>query len=212
MKFLLFTWLLLATAQAAGCERPWIFFDTGETLIAVPKDYKNMQNEPGVEQYLQDLKAGGYPLGLIVNIPEEWGEGIPGKDLVTRRVIYFRQFLAEGWKEGAAPFPMELFGKMKGQGANRKFQGRVFFPVHNSDRKPAICPTCALSVAFAAARRAGCPALYVGEDAAEMAAAESIGFIPFQVGHSDGENFYLGAEKIPEYMKSYTPGRWKSGN
>lgn len=212
MKFLALALLLFSVTAKADCDRPWIFFDTGETLIAVPKDYKNMENEPGMEKYLRELKASGYPIGLIVNIPEEWGEGIPGKDQVTRRVIFLQQFLAEGWKEGADPFPMELFGKMRGKGANRKFQGRVFFPTHNSDRKPAVCPTCALNVAFDAAKRAGCPALYLGEDAKEMEAAESVGFIPFQVGHSDGGNFYLGAEKIPEYMKSYTPGRWKSGN
>ncbi|MGZ3693558.1 MAG: hypothetical protein ACXWQO_05165 [Bdellovibrionota bacterium] len=202
---------LTSTAEAAGCTHPWIYFDTGETLVAVPPDYKNMSNEPGMEKYLGQLQDQGNPLGLVVNVPEDWGDEIPVTNLLARRVLYTQQFFREGWLAGAAEFPWGFFGKIEGTGKNRTFKGHVFFPTKNSDRKPAVCPTCALNLAFDEAHAAGCPAIYEGEDAKEMEAAEQIGFIPFQVGHTDSANFYLLPEKVQTYLKNYVPGRWKQG-
>ncbi len=203
--------LFSVSAHATSCLQPWMLFDTGDTLVIVPEDYKNMHNEPGLEGYLKQLEAANFPLGLIINVPEDWGQEIPVDDLLTRKVLYTQQFFREGWLGDAPDFPWGRFGKIEGQGKDRRFHGHVFFPAKNSDRKPGTCPTCTLNLAFDAAKKAGCPAIYQGEDAAEMEAAEKVGLIPFQVGHTDPAEFFLRSEKILNYLKNYRPGQWKLG-
>lgn len=209
MKTILLIALSFFLVPDAGAACTRIYFDTGETLISVPPDYKNMTNKPGLEDYLESLEEGGYELGLIVNVPEDWGNEIDVKDPLTRRFLYTQQFFTEGWKAGTDPFPWQFFGKVEGEGRARVYKGHAFFPFKNTERKPGNCESCVLNRAYRAAKDAGCRAVYLGEDAAEMAAAEQIGFIPFQVGHSDAGNFFLPLEKIQGYIKGYKPGRWK---
>jgi hypothetical protein len=198
-------------AVAAECPRPWILFDTGQTLVATPPDYKNMRNMPGMEDYIKALGEENYLLGLVINVPEDWGSEIPVQDPIAKRVIYTQQFFQEGWMPKAAVFPWDPFGKFEGKGSTREFKGRVFFPMKDAERKPAICPSCVLNVALNAAKKAGCAAIFEGEDAEEMKAAEEVGLIPFQVGNTDPSQFYLAPEKIEAYVKNYVPGQWKKG-
>jgi hypothetical protein len=200
-----------AQAMATSCVQPWIFFDTGETLVSVPPDYKNMTNKPDMEDYLLQLEKEGYTLGLVVNVPEGWGSEIPVNDPLTKKVLYTQQFFREGWLAGAPDFPWDRFGRIEGRGRSRKFHGQAFFPARSSDRKPATCPTCAMNLAFKAAQDAGCAAVYEGEDAEEMQAAEQVGFTPFQVGHTDPTEFFLRPEKLMPYVSKYSPGQWKRG-
>ena len=73
------------------CAKPWVFFDLGNTIVATPLDkpptdptsdieriYWTRYHHAGVLRdalwYLEDLKSKGYPIGLLVNIPESWGD------------------------------------------------------------------------------------------------------------------------------------------
>ena len=81
-------WVVVATAFAEAPAKPWLFFDLGEnSLLSTGKDrdgdlnavaWMKFQGDDGKPTdalaYLEGLRAKGYPIGLIINIPEEWGD------------------------------------------------------------------------------------------------------------------------------------------
>ena len=62
------------TNRWVACHHPWVFFDLGDTLIDVKsRKGKDVQYLPGAAEYLADLRSKGYHIGLITNVPENWG-------------------------------------------------------------------------------------------------------------------------------------------
>jgi hypothetical protein len=204
--------LIPLAAEADPCPRPWIFFDSGGPLVDLTPDKKNFRNVPGALEYLAELDARKYPLGLIVNLDDEDGDDIPAADQRTQQALFMGVYLRQYWLPGEPFFPMSYFGKFTGTGASRRFTGRAFFPTDHTKEKPATCADCVFSVARASVPE-GCPAVFQGEDPDEMAAAEKVRLIPFWVGHTDKTDgfFWLREDKIAGYVKGYKPGMWKSG-
>jgi hypothetical protein len=223
MKLALVAFLLSSTALAAPCAKPWLMFDTGNTLIKVPKlpngdpDFDNLSNLPGVLEYLKAIDDAGYPLGIVVNLGATDGDGVPAANPRTSQVVYVTDFIASGWVD-PQPFPWFRFGTVEGAAAARRFFGRIYLGRSKEERKPAIGPKSVFQQAFQAARDAGCPAVFFGESEEEMVASEKVGFIPFWVGHTDHsydeshpDRFWLRPELIAKYVKGYKKGLWKTG-
>jgi phosphoglycolate phosphatase-like HAD superfamily hydrolase len=161
---LLATALLSSPAFAAPCARPWLLFDTGNVLIDT-SDFAHLRFMPGAREYLRDARRRGYRIGLIVNIPDEWGRGARDK------VAALKRFVAENWAD-ARPFDWTQFAF-------------VLVPLKDEERKPAPA-----LFERARARIRGCEALYQGEDPAEIEAARKAGLHAHLVGQ-EGEPFFL---------------------
>ncbi|MBC7692100.1 MAG: hypothetical protein H7222_10045 [Methylotenera sp.] len=203
---------------AQTCARPWVFFDVGNTLIVTkpdpsrPDHLKDIHYIPGALRYLRILKRDFYPLGVISNLPEGWGDEGPYKnvqDKRTRQLLQTQLSFSQDWQAGTPEFDWTYFGKMTGSGNGRTYFGNVYFPNLTGERKPAVCATCVFNRALATAQDAGCPALYVGESEDEMRAAEKAGFIPFLLTLDHGEGVFLPPGYIETYIKNYQPGGWK---
>jgi hypothetical protein len=209
---------LLSSSAQAACEKPWIFFDVGNTLVlAQPDPHKegHLLDEryvQGVVPYLKKLRSKGYPLGLISNIPPEWGEEDEFSQIankLTRQLLRTQKAFSEDWKKGERPFDWSYFGTLKGSGDQLTFEGRVYFPTRVEERKPRTCPDCTFNRALEAAKAEGCQALYIGESREEMAAAERAGFIPFWYQAESKHPRFIPENKIRDYMRNYRPGDWK---
>ena len=81
-------------ARESEAVKPWVFFDLGEnSLVATPKDpntgdivklsWMRYVGEDGKEAdartYLEGLRVHGYSVGLIVNIPQDWGDPLAAR-------------------------------------------------------------------------------------------------------------------------------------
>ncbi len=172
--------LLFATsALASQCERPYIFFDLGNTLVDTKTyDFKKVVYMPGAYDYLRELKSHGYPLGLIVNIPESWGT------THEEKMTALQNFIANLWVD-SNPMRWDIF------------DAGVLIPMNNSERKPAAA---LFESAASIAASHGCPAIYEGEELAEMAPAKAAGLKPFLAG-DQGRSFFLPVERIDEYAR-----------
>ena len=113
-----------SAAQAASapgrelvkCDKPVMYFDLGDVLIDT-HDWDNLRYMPDAHKYVENLKQDGYTLGLIVNIPAEWGK------TDAQRMKALKDFVAKTWKE-KEPFAWDLFSK-------------IYVPQTNAERKPA---------------------------------------------------------------------------
>lgn len=164
-----------AVPARAGDGLPWVFFDLGKTLINHNSDYTDMRYIPGTVDYLRGLKNRGFHLAILINWPEEEGNGDAEKLALCRR------FVSDGWN-GPAPFDWELFDA-------------VFFPPKNVYRKPhPYLFRKALKTASPAA------AVYQGENPAEIEAAEKAGMTAHRVvffpGPWEEPAGYLSADEI----------------
>jgi FMN phosphatase YigB (HAD superfamily) len=152
-----------ASSAAGSCDKPVLFFDLGDVLIDT-HDWDNLRYMSGALGYLEKLKTDGYSLGLIVNIPAEWGT------TNEERIATLKSFVAKTWKE-PAPFAWELFNL-------------ILVPYTNAERKPAP------AMFLRALKSAGsCPALYQGEKDVEIAEALKLGLKAHDVG--TGNQFKL---------------------
>ena len=166
---------LLAAPAAARDAQPWVFFDLGKTLISHSPQYTDMKYIPGARAYLQDLKARGFRLGMLINWPAEEGSGN------AEKLELVKKFLYDGWNDPAY-FDWDLFDA-------------VLFPPKNEYRKPN-------PYLFVQAVKLAGPdgAVYQGESSAEIAAAEKAGLPAHRVVFfpAPGEKpvTYLSAEEI----------------
>src|SRR5687768_17107062 len=79
---------LITPKSFAECARPYMFFDLGETLVDTETtNFQSITYMPGAYQYLRDLQANGYPIGMLINIPEDWGTTNEEKVAQTKKFI-----------------------------------------------------------------------------------------------------------------------------
>jgi len=191
----LFTGLLLAVATTAsslvardasaspisGCELPWIFFDLGaNTLVETTETgSKPMNYMPGAWEYLKDLRSKGYHLGLLVNIPESWGETQPEKLAATQ------SFLLSHWTD-TRPFDWSIFDL------------GAAFPPEDTQRKPA---PYLFNQAAKQASDSGCDSVYQSTLPDEIPAADAAGMHGIRLGNGlwDG-NFYYPEAKLRKHQ------------
>ena len=146
--FLFFTSLFGFQAKAQD-KRPWVYFDLGDTVVNT-KDMKDIKYMRGAREYIEELKREGFKIGIISNIPENWGMDYDEKLLTLKKVIQ------DGWNE-ERPFDWTVFDE-------------VILPLKNTEMKPA--PTLFLK---AIQKAESCPSMYVGESSKEITAAQNTG-------------------------------------
>lgn len=225
-------------------KNTWVFFDLGNTLIDTKtnnynpmfwmrdhqaKDmygkfrWQDAESYNSAREYIIDLQKKFYKLGMLTDIPEEWGINYPPenpvKDLATAKIIRLTDFLSgkvpsdkTQWKEGEEPWDYSPFGKFVGKKENRIFQGSLFLPQKNTERKNKASKVLfqrGLAYAQQSNKFGKIIALYVGEDMEELQLAEDSGMIPFQVGVTSKKYFYPPPDKIDWYTKNYQKGLWK---
>ena len=171
--FVTATWVMASPALAhAGCELPWIFFDLGaNTIIDTDHDtFNKIKYMPEAHAYLQDLRAKGYHLGLLVNIPENWGKTQEEKLKTTQATI------AASWDDS---IPMDW----------AQFDLGVAFPPTDAERKPA---PFLFDQAVARAAASGCDTVYQTTLPDEVPAAYRAGMVGIRVGTTpyDGHFYY----------------------
>lgn len=130
-------------------KKPWVYFDLGDTIVKT-KDMKHLRYEKGAREYMEELKREGFKIGIISNIPENWGMDYDEKLQSLKKVIQ------EGWDE-ERPFDWTVFDE-------------VILPLKNTEMKPA--PTLFLK---AITKAESCPSAYVGESPKEIVAAKEVG-------------------------------------
>jgi hypothetical protein len=162
-----------ATATAAGTttaaeHRPAcsvVWFDLGNTLVntTVPGQ---MTYLPGALHHLRLLHALGVPIGLITNVPPEWGA------TDAERAAATKAYVDKAWAE-PEPFAWELFGD------------RILTPRSTAEAKPA-------PALFERGRDAAAPcrSFYEGETPAEITAADNAGLTGYLTGQP-GRPAYL---------------------
>lgn len=140
---------LFAFKTYAGDKRPWVYVDLGDTIVNT-SDMKHIKYMTGAREYIEDLKQEGFKIGIISNIPEEWGLTF------EQKLKRLKEVIASGWDD-SAPFDWGVFDQ-------------VILPLKNDEMKPN--PTLFLK---AIEKAEGCPSLYVGESAKEITAAKAVG-------------------------------------
>jgi FMN phosphatase YigB (HAD superfamily) len=141
-----------------GCSVVW--FDLGNTLVdtSVPKQMTYMA---GALEHLRLLRAVGVPVGLITNVPPEWGA------TDAERAAATKAYVDAAWAE-SEPFPWGWFGD------------RVLTPRSTAESKPA-------PALFERGQEVAgpCRSFYEGETPAEIAAAEQSRMTGYLTGRPD---------------------------
>ncbi len=143
-----------------------VYFDLGETLIHTEDD-GSTHYLPEAARQLQELREADVEVGLITNVPPEWGETDPARAAKLREVV------DAGWT-GPQPFAWE------------DFEGRVLTPRTVEERKPS-------PVLFERGQdtAAGCHVVYQGETPEELEVASGEGYFTYLVGRGAPWPAYL---------------------
>lgn len=134
-----------------------VYFDLGETLVHTAED-SSTGYMPGAAAYLRELRKRNIEVGLITNVPSEWGETDAERAAALKKEV-------DGTWKGSAPFAWEDFGD------------RILTPRTEAERKPA-------PVLWERAKEDanGCRLVYEAETAEETEAAASLGYVAYQTG------------------------------
>lgn len=176
--------LFLQKTQAAN-QKPLMFFDLGMTVVMTVKDpktddFSQIYYMPGALSYLKSLKAAGYKLGLLVNVPDEWGNSLEVK------IAKIKSFVAERWTDHE-PMDWSLF------------DAGIFVPPKDEFRKPA---PFLFKQAVKLATDQGVHAIFQGEDVKEVQTAKDAGMFAYQV--QDGPDFFLKIDSIASFRGNET--------
>jgi phosphoglycolate phosphatase-like HAD superfamily hydrolase len=154
-------------------KKLWVYFDLGDTVVST-KDMKHLKYMKGAREYMEELKREGFKIGIISNIPENWGMDYDEKFLTLKKMIH------DGWDE-ERPFDWTVFDE-------------VILPMKNSELKPA--PTLFLKAITVAK---SCPSVYVGESPKEIKAAADLGMAAKLYVDTDAEN-YIPVVKVKSFI------------
>lgn len=175
-----------STPKAEESNKIWVFFDLGNTIVDTA-DFTKQHYINGAKDYLKNLRAAGFSIGLTLNIPEEWGTTVVGKFAEIVRFI-------DGRRKDTPPHAQWADGIEFDW--NDFDENGVLFPLKNDERKPKpVLFLRALQVAGA------CGAVFQGEDAAEIATAESLGMANYHVGQA-GRDFYMPIGEIKKAVRA----------
>jgi hypothetical protein len=161
--------------NAEICGKPWVFFDLGNTVIAsVPG--QSFHYLPGAHAYLRELKKRGFSLGLITNIPENWG---PTR---AERIRKLKKMIREGWSKETGTEAMDWSDFP---------ETSIVIPRRRSERKPApYLYHAALAKVSLAEGEKNCPVYFEGEDPGEVAQADREGMIGYLVGKNPAAPYF----------------------
>lgn len=171
-KVLFFLSVFSFSAMAKD-KKPWVYFDLGDTVVRT-KDMKHIKYMRGAREYMEELKREGINIGIISNIPEDWGLDYDGKLQSLKKVIL------DGWDE-ERPFDWSVFDE-------------VILPLKNTEMKPS--PTLFLK---AISKAESCPSVYIGESPKEIAAAKEVGMAAKLYDESE-ESIYIPISTINTFI------------
>ena len=224
--------LLAPGAQAAElCRHAFIYFDLGQTLVDTDtnkynpmfyfklseRDHSDARYFPSAKEYIDELASRGHQLGILADIPGDWGVNYPVaepvRDLPTAKVLRTMDFLAgllpeDGASWQGVAFDWSPFVEITGEGAERLALGRLFLPQTNAERKK-VGSLAIFHRALEAAKAQGCPAVFQGEQEKEMELAEKAGLIPYWVGNTVKGRFFLDPSQVDAYVRDFKPGAWR---
>ena len=170
---LVFVFSLFGFGANAQDKKPWVYFDLGDTIVRT-KDMKHLKYIPKAREYMEDLKREGFKIGIISNIPEDWGMDYDEKFLTLKKIIH------DGWDE-ERPFDWTVYDE-------------VILPLHDSEMKPS-------PVLFekAIVRAQSCPSAYIGESPKEILAATKVGMAAKLFNEAD-EEIYIPIREMKKFM------------
>lgn len=128
----------------------------------------------GAREYVEELKREGFKIGIISNIPEEWGMDY------DQKLLTLKKFIKEGWIEDQ-PIDWTVYDE-------------IILPLKNTELKPA--PTLFLE---AIKKAESCPSMYVGESPKEITAAINLGMAAKLFVEQDMEP-YLPVDEVKSYL------------
>lgn len=170
----------LVPIPAHPCGKPWIFFDLGNTLIEAAPGHES-RYLPGAQSYIEELKKRGYPMGLITNIPEKWGNS------QSTRIQALKKIVRETWTKDPSANEMNW---------NDFPESHIVVPPRDANRKPApYLFRAALAAVTLEEGKIGCPVYFQGEDPLEVAAAEKVGMRGYIV-RKDPNALYLPLSRL----------------
>lgn len=153
--------------RAPPCEKTWVFFDLGNTVI---NSHPGQESRylPGVHAYIRELRRRGNPIGLITNVPEKWAPSRSGRIKILKKMV------AEGWTKEAGAETMDWADFP---------DSAIVIPSGDAYRKPGPHPfqTALAQVSVLEGTRK-CRVVFQGEDPIEVSAAEKNGMIGYVVG------------------------------
>jgi FMN phosphatase YigB (HAD superfamily) len=125
---------------------------------------KHLKYIKEAREYIEELKHEGFKIGIISNIPENWGMDYDEK------LLSLKKFINDGWSE-ERPFDWSVFDE-------------IILPLKNSEMKPA-------STLFlkAISKAESCPSAYIGETPKEIAAAQELGMAAKLFVDTDKEKY-----------------------
>jgi phosphoglycolate phosphatase-like HAD superfamily hydrolase len=160
---------LFSFRAVAHDKKPWVYFDLGDTVIST-KDPKHFKYMNGAREYIEQLKREGFNVGMISNIPENWGIDYEEK------LLTLKKYIQDHW-DGDRPFDWTVYDE-------------VILPLKNSEMKPS--PTLFLK---AINNAESCPSIYIGENLQEILAAKDSG-----MSAKLYETTYLPIEQVKTYI------------
>jgi phosphoglycolate phosphatase-like HAD superfamily hydrolase len=165
----------LLSFKVFGAEKkPWVYFDLGDTIIST-KDMNHLKYMPGAREYMDELHREGFKIGIISNIPENWGMDYEEKLQSLKKVI------SEGWDE-ERPFDWGAYDE-------------IILPLKNTEMKPT--PTLFLKAIMKAE---SCPSMYIGESQKEVNAAINAGMAAKIFKETD-ESIYIPVLEVKGFIK-----------
>lgn len=150
--------------ETRGCAV--VYFDLGETLIHTEDD-GSIHYLPDAAHQLRKLREADVEVGLITNVPPEWGE------TDAARAAKLREVVDADWT-GEQPF------------AWADFEGRILTPRTVEERKPS--PALFERGEDAAGE---CHVVYEGETPEELQVARGEGYFTYLVGRGAPWPAYL---------------------
>jgi hypothetical protein len=163
-----------------SCGLGWVFFDLGKTLLNT-QDWDHLKYLPGALDYLHAVKAAGFHIGAITNIPEAWGK------TEDEKIATLKAQINAPWSE-AVPFEWSIFEK-------------ILVPLTDPERKPAL-----VLFSRAMSRTAPCAVMYESGNTEEVNAALTAGFNQGFVTSQSPEQPFLPVEQIlPEPAPTQLP-------
>lgn len=164
-------------ASPENCSKPVLFFDLGDTLVDTSStNFQRVTYIPGAHGYLSDLRAKGYRMLMIVNVPAAWGKNEDERAAATAK------YLQDHWVD-TRPFDWSLFE-------------RVITPEADELRKP---HPHMFQIAKTIADATACPAIFQGEAADEISTAGQLGMFGFHVG--ERPEFFLPEPEFAEFVR-----------
>lgn len=162
------------TTWATACKKPWVFFDLGNTLVAANPG-EAMSYIPGAHQYLKDLKKHGFRVGLVTNVPADWGNS--SKEKLNR----LKKTVMEEWSHDPAADPMDW---------SDFSDALILLPPGQEYRKPApYLFKAALSQVILEEGETKCRVVFQGDDPREVEVAKKEGMLGYVVSRESATPF-----------------------